>query len=702
MSASPVAVISAECRVPIRDRLAADEARGMKTLSSTLTAHQAGGLRRPSVSVIGADLHGGVPFLRWTRWYSGAEAEVPHAAAVADDGSLTRIRNDSGTMRQQRVTTPTSGSTYSSWNSLGACVASTGCAIAAEPGGARMVMVYVKTGQLRLSYRFSSDYGASWSSATDVQSSNEAAAITWCAVTWNGNGWRVYYDVSGTIRTRSEGATTSGAWGSSTTITPPSTSSLNGIAAQYYPTAGEIGLVVTLFSTTVLDSVVYAYSAGTGADTSNEWRELWRSDGAGTLGPVSMPYLSAVGDTPVLFWRERETGDVAYSRIFMSRGEIDSAGDGWFSEPAPVDVHGSAFGAAVAHIDGEARWYLCFPGGVYAADAYTEDDEQDYGWMMVSVDEKRGLFSGRVKITLDNAAGLLDMTWPGLTPGATLRVRLGYRTSAGEEFGTEQVYTTERVTEYTTRYGERRIDIEAFGVWERLAATRASRLSQVAGFAGSRESFFAAAVARAGGVRIQRDVTHGVSGEWATDHEPSLSVRPGQSWFPVARDLLAAELEHAVPDGDALKVRGIPSSEASDLDLAVSGGDHQLVSFRRIAQLPAYNWSRVIGDARYSDRFTHASIEAAGPRMQPMTEDDADTDAKANAYGDGQLARARWATPTAEATFPWHAGLEICDVVEVTDPRLAETAGLYRVIELRGRLDTETAMYTATATLAPR
>ncbi|MCA9854601.1 MAG: hypothetical protein KC482_13590, partial [Dehalococcoidia bacterium] len=56
--------------------------------------------------------------LRWANYYDGAENDDPIAAAIATDGSLVRIRANGTTIEHNRVASPGSGSTYSTWTTL--------------------------------------------------------------------------------------------------------------------------------------------------------------------------------------------------------------------------------------------------------------------------------------------------------------------------------------------------------------------------------------------------------------------------------------------------------------------------------------------------------------------------------------------------------------------------------------------------------
>ena len=114
----------------------------MRSISPTLLAAQKSASAEPYLRVVLYDRVGGVRRLAFERFYTGSEAEGYHAAAMPSDGSLIRSRVDGGRVYYQRVTSPGSGSSYSSWTDLSA-VAAADTALCAD--GSRVLLFYVDT-----------------------------------------------------------------------------------------------------------------------------------------------------------------------------------------------------------------------------------------------------------------------------------------------------------------------------------------------------------------------------------------------------------------------------------------------------------------------------------------------------------------------------------------------------------------------------
>ena len=144
----------------------------MRALSGTLEAAQKTPAPRPHPQVEVYDKVTGVTRHHWERYYTGAEDLKHHAATMPGDGSLIRIRTDAANqLYRQRVTTPGSGSTYSSWTDWGV----TAHAVSLCSYGANVVASRIDAaGHLQIS--ISTDSGATWGGWLDVETIAGVAA----------------------------------------------------------------------------------------------------------------------------------------------------------------------------------------------------------------------------------------------------------------------------------------------------------------------------------------------------------------------------------------------------------------------------------------------------------------------------------------------------------------------------------------------
>ncbi|MEO9254211.1 MAG: hypothetical protein ABI305_01620, partial [Tepidiformaceae bacterium] len=167
------------------------------SLTTSLITHQKADRRRPGLIVTASTQRAGIDLLRWSRWYTGAEADAPNAVAVPSDGSLLRIRNDAGTIKMSRVAAPTSGSTFSSWTST--ATGASGSAVAIAATGSAAIFLYVLASGLAIGWYYSTNSGATWTSGGTLVT--EASAIGSVALAFRSNGSACAFYTLGTTTT---------------------------------------------------------------------------------------------------------------------------------------------------------------------------------------------------------------------------------------------------------------------------------------------------------------------------------------------------------------------------------------------------------------------------------------------------------------------------------------------------------------------
>jgi len=169
----------------------------MIPLSASLAAHQAGTARLPAIWVTASATRGGADLLRWTRCYTGSEADCPHAAVLTPAGTLLRVRNDAGAVRQSRVPAVSPASTFSTWTQITSLVAGGSLAIAAH--GSDLCVFFTVAGSTSV-YRLRRTAGA-WGTAAEWSCAGSVAALSGVAATHDGSDFQLL--VSGTEATTS-------------------------------------------------------------------------------------------------------------------------------------------------------------------------------------------------------------------------------------------------------------------------------------------------------------------------------------------------------------------------------------------------------------------------------------------------------------------------------------------------------------------
>jgi len=240
----------------------------MRTLSATLLAAQKAAVRRPYVEAKFDDFWGDRPRLRFTRYYTGAEVEGPSAVVVAADGSLNRARIDpsTNTLYTSRVSSPGSGSTYSSWTSHASVGAASYCALAAR--GSQLGLFWVDPDTLGIHYEWSFDNGATWGGTALLATAGAAAKHL--AAAFNSVGDITVFWSEGAVVYRSRAQSGAG-WGARTVWTL-SVASITGLACEQQ---GDWGVVLCGTEVTTTHPKAWSCIYGDGLDqAANTWSSL--------------------------------------------------------------------------------------------------------------------------------------------------------------------------------------------------------------------------------------------------------------------------------------------------------------------------------------------------------------------------------------------------------------------------------------------
>jgi hypothetical protein len=115
-----------------------------------------------------------------------------------------------------------------------------------------------------------------------------------------------------------------------------------------------------------------------------------------------------------------------------------------------------------------------------------------------------------------------------------------------------------------------------------------------------------------------------------------------------------------------------------------SGAAHPLATATPGASTSAVNWSRLVSADRYADAFQAEALYRDGPRRRTLRVLDANSDVKAESLAAGSLERL-FDDAEADATIPWHAGVQVGDVVRLDEG--TSTPSLWRVAALQLRYE---------------
>lgn len=637
------------------------------TLTASLIAHQAGSRRAPAISVVASATRGGADILRWRLRRLGTEASAPSAASLTSAGTLLRMRNDAGDLVIARTPSPDEeDSDFATWTSIGTVHVDSPVAMASR--GLETIVLACPGDGKTIEARSSTDDGQTWSSALSIVT--EAAAISAVAVAFAPGGDACIFYTADASNNLKRLRRTAGTWATPGTNWTKAALvySLSGIAACH--DGGDYVLCLTGAEPSGAPCA-WAVRMGDGGLPANAWSGLTRiaeADAGATLSFSAPSILSAGGDFHVFVTRV-ESGSVA-SETTMTMHPLHLAGsDSAWTEPSPVR-DASDGGLAFAGIGGGFAWAAA-PSEVYSAPA---GDETGLGAALTAMEWTLTADSARARFEFDDRAGLLTAEGSRLLPGDTLSIHHGYASGAGgaPEYGVALEFVVTRVARETSD-GVRRVMADAEGPWEALRRWRSPDAWQAGAGDYTRDTLFALLTARAGVRAASASPPHAPPPEWS-GAGMALALTPGETAATALRRIMLGLGVGAVHDGAGLMIRGLEPDDAASWALG-GPGEHPMLRFEADGAPPP-GWVRLQGTGRYADAFDGAGDVAGGVTRDPS----ATTDELAAGHAAAVFREAAMAIPRAQAMLPFHAGIELWDVVTVTSPPHGLDATPMRVI----------------------
>ena len=648
------------------------------TLSPTLAAHQRASQRRPVLTVTARTQRFDIDLLAWSRYYTGTEADMPHAVAVPADASLLRARNHAGTVYTQRVPTPGPASAFNAWTNTATATSNTPIALAAL--GTEALLAYLDNAALTIQVRRSTDSGATWGAPTAIVT--EASAIGALALAFTASGDACLFYTLGTSTTLKRLRRTAGVWAASGTNWTRSAdvTTLTGLAACY--DGADFSLLLTGTEATTTHRRTWSVRMGDTLLPANAWTALTsvaEADSASTVTFLWPTIANVAGQLHGLFV-EHETGPVAFDRAFYTRPTIAAGAGGTWSEPAPHEAT-NAHGIALPSSTGPDVW-LTQPAGVWHA---TRGQQTDLTARVRRCSYELTADGSTCSLTLDyHDSATID----ALTPGATIDVWPGYASGAAgsAEYGALHSFTITRMRKrFSHRDGKGALlEVSAAGAWHTAERWHAPQAWQQSTGALTRASLFARIARRAGAEAAQASAPRAPSSDWTT-YQPAFAIAAGESAAAALRRLLAVVPDFVLDDAGALEVRGLT---AADTQAAYGGTGALPIIALALDDVPRpANWTRVQGAGRYAEQIAQADVYRNGPALRAIRNLDATTDAKASAWAQDALARDITLTPRGTFTTPFDCSAELFDAVSLTSAPLGLAAQPYRVIALAMHFD---------------
>jgi len=611
----------------------------------------------------------GVMRLKFTRLYSGSEADYFHAAAQPADGSLIRARvtppSDARKLYYQRVAGPGENSDFSQWIYSGQY---NSVVVAAASLGAEVSIFWIMSDQ-KIQRIKSADNGASWSSPELIDFSVSPAINGICAAYKPDGDLALFFADQQTLYVKKY---LSGQW-QTRAAWDKTTGDLSGVSIVY---DGDWNLFVTGKDTAgnfKLWSLIYGDG---GAVPSSAWSELKEIATAPAASGYEYRHASlAKPDVFRCFYAEKYGGEQSYSRPFWTHTATGSAfSESLWREAVPFNLS-SDYGLALTH-HGDYCW-LSSPNGVWRANfnSPTLNLSSD----VLSLKQESDADSGKLAVELRNDDGRYATLDEPLRTGSELYLSLGYLTSQGNEVSEGQSFQI-TACEYRSSGGKSSLALHAEDAWSALTGWRARH--QFRWNRGSNQKavkdMLAFVLAKAG---IKLEVLS--TSATILNFYPDFSINPGENGREVVNKLLSFVPDVIFIEGNRAFLLNPLSSDAS----CYTYGNAHSIYEGRYAQaelmpnsVRVEGWNTTTGAPIIASVFDWEAIESNYDRPIVIEDGNLGSVAQAQERGESILRKFTIASADGFISVPPNCGQQLYDIIEINDPRAGLSAVKRRVL----------------------
>jgi hypothetical protein len=697
----------------------------MQSMTATLLAAQKKARGKPIFQVLVSDKQGPHLRLNWTELYTDASVDQPHSMCICDDNSIVRVRSHAGTAQYQRITDPTVEAQWTTWTGgVGTC--SVGNQMALATAGTKVWWLYISASDLILYCRESGDSGATWGATTTLHTCAGTYILESVAVAHRtGTDAIAFYSTEDSAVASSchlyRRAQTAGAWGAAVSWGKPGTIRIRGLTCHktgdYNMLFGAnvdaftwcgIGTGPGLTALWTLQAIAYGDGVDVPAGTWGDPVLVERTD-SGTAYATAWPSLTYVDMFRAVFTGYLEGEE--YSRLLRLQGIYGATYlETTWTDPWPFQPLAGTFGSVIDHRSaGDGYVYLSHSNRAYRAPSpgpgpvdlgprlikYKALDRWT-GWKGAGVSEDYGQDTAAeitAELWLDNHDGALNTLGTGtylpVKRGSMLELRRGYHTATGDEYADWPTLWIEDWEHVADFHGKHYLVLYCVGGWGLMASMAASRQyhwpdddSTVWTIA---ERLFAL-----GGFELS---SQGEASATIGTLKPTILINPGEDLRGAALKALSKAPDFVFWEGSTPYVKELADDEASDYTYGGAGG-HVIIAGRYGLRTPGYNHIEVFSTMSeyaipvFGDEVDYDEINLVGHRLQKIFDYAYDTNDECDGRAVLQL-RKHDATKSRGLieTLP-NLGIQLLDVITVTDPRAAVAAQLYRVRGIEELFDT--------------
>lgn len=654
----------------------------MRTLHADLVAAQKAASREPYIRCTVEN------YLQWAQRLDFTAQHAPDGSTIAEHdvalagGYLHHVRNNSGSLEYYR-TDPATGP-WAQWAQLVANITDV-LAIAAR--GARVAIVYTATADDKTILLVeSTDSGANFGAPVSVITAPSTVIDVTVAYKNDAGDLAVIWQEGTDLHARTRA---SGSWATAVAA-GFNLATHRGVDTDY----GLGYQCVVCGIHTDGRRMVWTAEFDDGAQSWGTLREQFAAEGD-SLVDFFNPYIAHTGG---LSWRmtfsqwEGFTGGT--NRVWLSTMHPFDPGPAWndyrWRQPVPLDYTGTQ-GLAIA---GDLTYaFLAATDAVYRASAAHVSTDVAPDVLAFDVHEQPYATSGY--IDLDNSSGAYTDAGVPFQLGNYINLDPGYVTSSGPRWSSGfqdlQIAAIEQRHDWERGHAVTRIHVE--GYWEHLKRHRLrTQISYAAGTT-SYLSILSLALARAG----LRMITNDASAR-AGSVKPAFLVTPQQATYAQLRQLLAMLADRLrIADGAET---WLVELVANDSAVYTFGTDHPVRQVRVAEAAPRVAHAEAFGAGAYGEAFDFAAAQAETGTRELVRDSNSTTAAAAAATAAARQRSRAADADGGELVAQPHVGLELYDVVGISDGIISPSTVTRRVAGIRWRFDRARATYEQHITLS--
>ena len=642
----------------------------MRPLSPTLLEAQLSPRRQP---YLGVTVERRLPHVFhpvFTRLSSTDETPARHDLHLTSNGTLIRARvaRSGSRLYVQRVSRAGRSSDFSQWTYLNRAYPSAGVALCGN--GSYVLLVYVHYSNRReLRYRESADNGETWSSDSRlVYPSVSGVSHLAAAMSPAGKVGLFYASTSNNLyvmQRTGDSWNTPASWPQSSYVRQ-----ITGLACAYGTDWGVVVCGVTSTGSSRVWTTVY----GDGTESARgHWTSITTMTRADSGSNVSFSHpCLAKADTFRLLFKETYAGSDAYGRAFWTfTPQSSSFLTARWREPVPFDADPYA-GVAVA--GSSSSLWLATSNQVWLA---TGPARRTLTGDVLEANLSESATGGRATLLLRNDHGRYNGAGvegaSPLLPGARVRFNPGYVTSNGVENSSGPAYWI-RALERRSGGGTAQLALYLEDGWALLERWRARyQHNWIKGYTFVKD-IVEFILARAG-----LDLQVLSSSDVFRRQRPAFTIHPNTTAADAVKRLMSTAPDVLFFRGGSPAVKQLNSTDAAAYSYGV---DHLVNRGRYLYQAPRYNRIQTYGLNTLQEAIDWDAVAMVTDRLLQVYDINQETSATAKTRSDSLLAKERASTPSGLLEAPVNCGLELFDVVSVTDPKAGLTNARRRVTGL--------------------